>query len=270
MLVWGPPLCNTFRISHNGQLPVSPAFISSMCHWTVKPKDTWHHMFPCAVMTAPSAAFMAAGLWRLSDQGHVQASIRAAGRSLPCLPDAAFTRLTPLWCMHSQCAAILKKNACRLEFTTKSKRGTEKKEARGKMYEQWSEDREQRRERCRMRRWRQRERERETRKTKGMWSSPSLCLAALWLKQRAPGERGGSRPAQSVLSLPWSPACRPQKHTAKPSGRAPFYCAGSPIGSKESAKQAQIVMAQAPLNLKGRRSALDELLPGSWRRFLMF
>lgn len=98
-------------------------------------------------------------------------------------------------------------------------------------------------------RWRQREK--EMRETKGMWSSPSLCLAALWLKRRVPGERGGSRPAQSVLSLPWSPACRPQKRTAKPSGRALFYCAGPPIGSKESAEQAQIVMARALLNLEG-------------------
>lgn len=109
MLVWGPPLCNIFRISHNGQLPMSPAFISSMCHRTVQPKDTWHHVFPSAVMTAPNIAFMAVGLWRLSDRGPVRVSIRAAGRSLPCVPEAAFTPLTPLWChMYSPCAAILK------------------------------------------------------------------------------------------------------------------------------------------------------------------
>lgn len=109
MLVWGPPLCNIFRISHNGLLPMSPAFISSMCHRTVQPKDTWHHVFPSAVMTAPNIAFMAVGLWRLSDRGPVRVSIRAAGRSLPCVPEAAFTPLTPLWChMYSPCAAILK------------------------------------------------------------------------------------------------------------------------------------------------------------------
>lgn len=45
-----------------------------------------------------------------------------------------------------------------------------------------------------------------------------------------------------------------------------FYCTGSPIGSKESAKQAQIVVARAP-QFRGRRSALDELPPGSWRSF---
>lgn len=109
MLVWGPRLYNTFRISHNGQLPMSPAFISSMCHWTVKSKDTWHHMFPCAVMTAPSTAFIAASLWRL-DQGHVQASIRAAGKSLPFLAEASFTWLTPHWyCIYLHCAPIFKK-----------------------------------------------------------------------------------------------------------------------------------------------------------------
>lgn len=80
-------------------------------------------------------------------------------------------------------------------------------------------------------------------------------LGCTVIKEKSPRrERGGSRPAQSVLSLPWSPACRPQKHTAKPSGRTPFIALDPPHhppnGSKESAKQAQIVVALAPLNLE--------------------
>ena len=47
-------------------------------------------MFPRAVMTAPSTAFMAAGLWRLSVRGHVHASIRPAGEGFPCLPAVLF------------------------------------------------------------------------------------------------------------------------------------------------------------------------------------
>lgn len=171
MLVCCPPLCNTFRISHNGQLPVSPAFISSMRHWTVKLKDTWHHMFPSAVMTAPSAAFMAAGLWRLSDRGRVQVSIRGAARRLPCLPEAAFTPLTPPWCrVPSPCAAILK-NACWLQLEIYNKiregcweeRGRRRRGAaewgqRAKRREHWEKqnerDRDEDRERGRERRGR--------------------------------------------------------------------------------------------------------------------
>lgn len=69
-----------------------------------------------------------------------------------------------------------------MKFTTKSMRGTEKKEARGKIYEQEemssgvrTESKEERKKNDDE----DRERERETRETKGMWSSPSLCLAAL-------------------------------------------------------------------------------------------
>lgn len=168
--------------------------------------------------------------------------------------------------MISPRAAILKKNACRLQFEFYNKIHEGYWEERGEGWNVWAcgvrtETKEERK--LRRDRDEERERERVRRETKGMWSSPSLCLAALWLKRRVPGERGGSRPAQSVLSLPWSPACRPQKHTTKPSGRAPFYCAESPIGSEESAKQAQIVMTRARLNLEERRSASDELLPGS-------
>lgn len=68
----------------------------------------------------------------------VQVSIRVDGRSLACLPEAAFTRLTPLWMLYdfTPCCNIKKTHAgCSLNFTTKSMRGTEKKEARGEMYE---------------------------------------------------------------------------------------------------------------------------------------
>lgn len=113
-------------------------------------------------------------------------------------------------------------------------------------------------------RWRQRER--EMRETKGMWSSQSLCLAALWLKRGVPGERGGSRPAQSVLSLPWSPACRPQKHTTKPSGRAPFFIAmGSPSALQNLQSKHRSSYGSSSTQFRGRTSALDELLPRSQR-----
>lgn len=144
-----------------------------------------------------------------------------------------------------------------LKFMSQSMRITKKKETMGKISEQKeissgvrTECEEERKLEKQNERDSDEDRERETRETKGMWSSRSLCLAALWLKQRVPGERGGSRPAQSVLSLSWSPECRPQKHTTKPSERASFYCTGFPIGCAESAKQAQIVMAPAPLNLE--------------------
>lgn len=138
--------------------------------------------------------------------------------------------------------------------------------------EQWREDRgAKKRQKLRRCRQRERERERARRETKGMWSSPSLCWVALWLKRGAPGERGGSGAAHSVLLLPWSPACRPQKHTAKNLQEGlPFYCAGSPVGSVECAKQAQIVMALSTSQFGGRRSASDELPRGILRKLLFF
>lgn len=158
--------------------------------------------------------------------------------AFPCLLGAAFMCLSPLRVLY---ISTLSCNIKKCMQATKSMRSPEKKEARaGVRGTAWGEDREQRGERKKTERStrrdrdedRERERERETRETKGMWSSPSLCLAALWLKRRVPGERGGSRPAQSVLSLPWSPACRPQKRTAKPSGRAPFIALGPPSAPK--------------------------------------
>ena len=154
---------------------------------------------------------------------------------------------------------------CSLKFYNKIHEGPlRRKEAKGvkrsrRAQRQWG----------RRAKWRERERQREreekqnerdgdedgerrrgrgTRETKGMWSSPSLCLAALWLKRRIPREGGGSRPAQSVLSLPWSPACRPQKRTAKnlQDGLLLLHRVPPTIGSKESAKQAQIVTAHQP------------------------
>lgn len=83
-------------------------------------------------MAAPSIAFMTS-LQRLSDQGHIHVSITAAGRSLPCLPEAAFTPLTPLLCrMHSPCPAILK-NASQLQFKIYNKihEGPEEEEKSG-------------------------------------------------------------------------------------------------------------------------------------------
>lgn len=77
-------------------------------------------------------------------------------------------------------------------------------------------------------------------------------LGCTVIKAKSPlRERGGSRPAQSVLPLPWSSSCHPQKCTDKPSGRGCFYCTQSPIGRKKSAEQAQIVMAPATPNLDG-------------------
>lgn len=217
--------CNTFRIPH-GQLPMSPA---PMCHWRVKPKDTWHHMFPCVVMTAPGGSVirdMSRPQLKLLEEALLEAAFHTIITSLVL---NAFT----LCCNIKQKMHM----GCSLTFYNEiQEEHSEERSYEGKMYEQEETSsgvrtESRRREKTETsRRWRQREG--EMRKTKGMWSSPSLCLAALWLKRRAPGERGGSRPAQSVLSLPWSPACRPQKHTgAKPSGRAPFYCTGSPIGS---------------------------------------
>lgn len=72
-----------------------------------------------------------------------------------------------------------------------------------------------------------------------MWSSPSLCLAALWLKRGAPREPGGSRPAQSVLSLPWSPACRPQKGSTQTFRKAYFIAAPPPPPAPAAPKNLQ-------------------------------
>lgn len=161
---------------------------------------------------------------------------------------------------------------CSLRFTTKSMRGPKKKKqgemSSSSMRTESKEERNLREAERERQRWRQRER--ETRETKGMWSSPSLCLAALWLKRRVPGERGGSRPAQSVLLLPWSPACRPQKHTAKPSGRPPFIAPGPPHRLQRICKASTDCHGTSSSQFRGRRSALDEQLHGSWRRFLMF
>lgn len=244
MPVWGPPLCNTFRISHNGQLPMSLAFISSMCHWTVKSKDTWHHMFPCAVMTASSNAFMAVSLWGLSDQRHVQASIRCCLEEPSLLTRSFFYMFNTSLVLYSftLCCSITKFMWAAVWKLWQNPWGALKRKSRvyiGNIWAGRDEEREwgqraKRRENREADRERQRwrHRERETGETKGMWSSRSLCLAAAWLKRRVPGERGGSRPAQSVLLLPWSPACRPQKRTAKPSGRAPFIVLGPPSAPK--------------------------------------
>lgn len=92
-------------------------------------------------MTAPSAAFMAAGLWRPGDQGHVRVSIRAAGKeAFLAYRQQLFTPLTPPWCcMHSPCAAILKEeNARGLQFGVynKIREGPlRRKEAAGTMCE---------------------------------------------------------------------------------------------------------------------------------------
>ena len=168
-------------------------------------------------------------------------------------------------------------------FTTKSTRGHwEEKRRRG-----WrgadgrsgSEDGEQsgERERDREREEKQNERDgdedgerrrgRGTRETKGMWSSPSLCLAALWLKRRIPREGGGSRPAQSVLSLPWSPACRPQKRTAKnlQDGLLLLHRAPPPPPLAPKNLQSKHRLSRhtsPPLNFRRRGSTSDEPLPG--------
>lgn len=106
-----------------------PTFISSMCHWTVKSKDTWHHMSPCAVMTAPSTAFMAA----IASGGLV---IRDMSRPQLDLLESAFlcfffffytintsvaVYVFTLWC------SIIRKRACRLQFEIYNKIQREKK-----------------------------------------------------------------------------------------------------------------------------------------------
>lgn len=160
-------------------------------------------------------------------------------------------------------------------FTTKSTRGHWEDEkvkctSRGVAEQRRWGRRAKRREREREKRVNERDRDedgerrrgRETRETKGMWSSPSLCLAALWLKRRIPGERGGSRPAQSVRSLPWSPACRPQKHTAKTFRKGSFYCTGSPHRLQRICKASTDCHGtRAPLNFRRRGSASDEPPP---------
>lgn len=93
-------------------------------------------------------------------------------------------------------------------------------------------------------------------------------LGCTVIKEKSPRrERGGSRPAQSVLSLPWSPACRPQKHTAKPSGRTPFIALGTPPPPSEwlqrICKASTDCHGTGSSQFRGRRSALDEPLPGS-------
>lgn len=219
MLVQGPPLNSIFRVSHNGQLPHAPSLHSfHVC------KDTWHHVFPSAVMTAPSIVFMAAGLWRLNDQGRVWLSIRTAGRSLPCLPKAAFTLLTLLW-YHTYSPAVSD-----LQQNPQGGRKRRTKRAavwgqRAKRGAMWGKQNERKR-------WRQRESE-------GMRSSPSLCLAALWLKRRVPGEWGGSRPAQSVLSLPWSPCVSPTVTYRQTFRKASFYCTHPPLPPPSAPKNLQ-------------------------------
>lgn len=199
-------------------------------------KDTWHHMFPCAVMTAPSTAFMAASLWRLSDHRHVQPSIRAAGRSLVfvyrqlLLHDRHLRGAVCIYFVLHYKEKCMQAAVWNLQPNPWGGEEEGWDEWAGGGDERWSKDSERK---LKEAEWeRQRWRQREERETKGVWSSRSLCLAAQWLKRRVPGERGGSRPAQSVLSLPWSPACRPQKHTAKPSGRASFIAPGPPTAPK--------------------------------------
>lgn len=175
-------------------------------------KDTWHHMFPCAVMTAPSTTFMAAGLLRPRDQRHVQPSIRAAAKSPSLFTGAFFYTINTsaglyaftLWCN------IKRKKRCMQavvwNLQQKSMRGNRRRRRRGgKMNEQEEEmsggveDSERK---LREAEWeRQRWRQREERETKGMWSSPSLCLAAQWLKRRVPGER------EAALGLPSQFSC---------------------------------------------------------------
>lgn len=150
---------------------MSPLFISSMCHQTTQPKDTWHHVFPSAAMIAPSIAFMEVCLWRFSDQGLVWVSIRAAGRCIPCLPEA-FTPLTPLLChMYSPCAAILK-NASRLQLEIYNKTQEGPCEEKAGVDEQQQQGQRAKRREI----WeKQNERDRDEDRGREKWGRPKAC-----------------------------------------------------------------------------------------------
>lgn len=95
-------------------------------------------------------------------------------------------------------------------------------------------------------------------------------LGCTVIKAKSPG-RERRLEACPVSSLAPLISCMSPTETHRLTFRkAFFHCARSPIGSEESAKQAQIVMAPAPLDSDKRRSASDEPLPGSSRSFLMF
>lgn len=118
---------------------------------------------------------------------------------------------------------------------------------------------------------RQRWRQREERETKGMWSSPSLCLAAQWLKRRVPGEREAALglPSQFSRSLDLLRVAHRNIPPNLQEGLLLLHWI-PPKWLQRICKASTDCRGTGSSQFRGRRSALDEPLPGSQSFFSLF